>query len=143
MKRTKENWISNQCFHQNNLSGLRAFHGEDLQFYERKKSMMIIQKQWLDNQIKEKELRKKRSQEEKMIYEMQEKELFRIRGIALDELEMKRKIMSQSTCEFNWKAGFEKRKEMEKRKKEIRDEELKDLKRQDEIRKRYHFSNPF
>jgi hypothetical protein len=56
---------------------------------------------------------------------------------------MKRKIMSQSTCEFNWKAGFEKRKEMEKRKKEIRDEELKDLKRQDEIRKRYHFSNPF
>lgn len=117
MKRTKENWLQTQPFQKTNVSGLQVFDGEDLHYAERKKSMMEIQKKWLDQQMEEAKMKRAQSEEEEKLYAHQTLQLNRVRGILEDDLERKKKIMSQSMRDFNKEAEVKKKQEKVEEKK--------------------------
>lgn len=142
MKRTKENWLQTHTFHKTNISGLQLFDGEDLYYAARKKSMKEIQKKWLDQQIEEAKMKRAQSEEEEKLYAYQSLQINRARGMIEDELERKKKIMTQSMRDFNKDVEVKKKIEKVEEKRKRLELEISDLRRQEEIRRIGPFVNP-
>ncbi len=58
-------------------------------------------KEWVNQQKREKEVKKKLEKEEESSYDMQAKEINRMRGMLEDEMNEKRRLMLESVKETN------------------------------------------
>ena len=79
MKRTKENWLYGQPFDRTEISGLRFFDGEDLQYQERKRAQQETQKKWLQDQMREKEMKIQQERDDERNYSFQTTQINRMR----------------------------------------------------------------
>lgn len=142
MKRTRENWLQTQSKSISEVSGLRFFQGEDLQYQERKKAMQSTQRKWLEEQKHQNEEKKERQKQEEELHAHQTLQVNRMRGLLEDNLEAKKRHMSQSTRDFNKRMEIE-RKEKKYRDKQMKlDEERADLMWQNHIRQVTPYMNP-
>ncbi len=93
MKRTQELWRAPFQNYENtrNMSGMREFVGEDLEKGAREKYLKRKQKEWLDEQIREKENKKLKEQEETDLYHKQTMEINKIRGVLESEVHLRKK----------------------------------------------------
>ena len=128
MKRTKENWLYGQPFDRTEISGLRFFDGEDLQYQERKRAQQETQKKWLQDQMREKEMKIQQERDDERNYSFQTTQINRMRGVLEDNLEENKKNMNASTREFN------KQVEMEKKEKQRQERDAKLQAEADELR---------
>ncbi len=82
MKKTQELWNTpHQEFNDlRGISGMREFHGEDLQKESRQDYLKRKQKEWLDQQVKENEEKRRREREEERMYHLQTMEINRMRA---------------------------------------------------------------
>ena len=104
--------------------------------------MKEIQKKWLDQQIEEAKMKRAQSEEEEKLYAYQSLQINRARGMIEDELERKKKIMTQSMRDFNKDVEVKKKIEKVEEKRKRLELEISDLRRQEEIRRIGPFVNP-
>ena len=142
MKRTKENWLHGHPSDRNEISGLRKFDGEDLHYQERKKAQQETQWKWLEEQKKEKELKKQQEIEEEKLYSFQVLQTTKMRGFFEDDLEAKKKKMNESTRDFNKQLEREKKEKKKKERIQKLQEEENDLEHQAMIRQVPEYVNP-
>ena len=86
MKRTKNNWLDQGTSSVAFASGLRFFEGEDLHFQQRKQVFQETQRQWLEEQMKEKALQREKEREANRAYDQQAIQIDRMRGMLQDQL---------------------------------------------------------
>ena len=142
MKRTKENWLFGQPSDRNEISGLRFFDGEDLQYQERKKAQQETQKKWLENQMREKERKIQQELEDERNYSFQTTQINRMRGVLEDNLEDNKKNMNASTRDFNKQIGIEKKEKKRQEREAKLQEEVEELRHQAMIRQVSPYINP-
>lgn len=120
MRRTRDSWLETPPPRYKEISSLRLFNGEDLHFHERRKSMMEVQKRWLDEQIREKLIKNSKEKEEKKLFETQTLELVRAQSIQEAHKTQQKTLMRKSTRDFNKRAESENRqRRMNERKQRI------------------------
>lgn len=142
MRRTRENWLTEQPLDRNEISSLRFFDGEDLHYQERKKAFQETQRKWLEMQKLEKNLRDQERLANERLYASQTLQLNRMRGVLEDDLEAKKREVQASTRDFNKKVELEKQEKKNREKAQKVREEAEDLKRQMAIRQLPPYSNP-
>ena len=103
MKRTKEafHWAHPQFQERKDLSGCTYFEGEDLTYEDRQRFQAKGQKQWIQEQIREKELIKQKAAEEKANYAKQSCTINRMRGRLQEEQTRRQRLMAESMKEHN------------------------------------------
>lgn len=142
MKRTKENWLHGHPEDRNGISGLRQFDGEDLQYQERMLALKGTQRDWIEEQKREKELRRQDEQDEEQQYAKQTEHINRMRGVLEDDLKRKQRTMQEATRDANLQLLREK-KERERLERETKlKEEREDLMDQTRIRQTPNYINP-
>ena len=97
MKRTKENWLFGHPEDRANISGATFFDGEDLHYQERKAAQAATQRQWLDQQRLENEMKKQAEADEDAAYAQQVQQITRMRAMLEEELARKQREMATST----------------------------------------------
>ena len=142
MKRTKENWLFGQPSDRNEISGLRFFDGEDLQYQERKRAQQETQKKWLENQMRDKERKIQQELEDERNYSFQTTHINRMRGVVEDNLEDNKKNMNASTRDFNKQIGIEKKEKKRQEREAKLQEEVEELRHQAMIRQVSPYINP-
>ena len=124
MKRTKERFGKFQNYNDHNISGLKVFEGEDLEYQDRMKYQTMQQNAWIQQQKYENEMKKQFERDEERKYAEQTLAINRMRSMLESEHEQKIKDMNYMTKDYNLKLAEFKR---EKEAKEKRDEEELDL----------------
>ena len=124
MKRTKDRFGKLEYYNDNNISGLKVFDGEDLEYQDRMKYQTMQQNAWIQQQKYENEMKKQHEREEERRYAEQTLAINRMRSMLESEHEQKIKDMNCMTKDYNLKLAEYKR---EKEAKEKKDEEELDL----------------
>jgi len=142
MKRTKENWLHGHPQDRNGISGLRQFDGEDLHYQERQLALKSTQRDWIEEQKREKEQRRQEELNEEMMYAQQTEQINRMRGVLEEDLKRKQRTMQEATRDANLQLLREK-KERERQERESKlKEEQEDLMEQTRIRQVPNYINP-
>ena len=124
MKRTKERFGKFESYNDHNISGLKVFDGEDLEYQDRMKYQKMQQNAWLEQQKYENQVKKQQEREEERRYAEQTLAINRMRSMLESEHEQKIKDMNHMQKDYNNKLADFKR---EKEAKEKKDEEDLDL----------------
>ena len=124
MKRTKERFGKFENYNDHNISSLKVFEGEDLEYQDRKQYQTLQQNAWIQQQKYEKEMKQQEEREEERRYAEQTLAINRMRSMLESEHEQKIRDMNCMTKDYNLKlADFKRVKEA----KEKKDEEELDL----------------
>ena len=124
MKRTKERFGKFSNYNDHNISGLKVFEGEDLEYQNRMQYQTWQQNAWIQQQKYENEVKKQQEREEERRYAEQTLAINRMRNMLESEHEKKIRDMNCMTKDYNIKLAEFKR---EKEAKEKKDEEELDL----------------
>ena len=124
MKRTKERFGKFNYYNDHNISSLKVFEGEDLEYQDRKQYQTMQQNAWIQQQKFEKEMKKQQEREEERRYAEQILAINRMRSMLESEHEQKIRNMNCMTKDYNIKLSEYKK---EKEAKEKKDEEELDL----------------
>lgn len=68
MKRTKNDWLTDQPRDRQGISGLRFLDGEDLQYQTRQKALRDTQREWVEEQKRQNEARRNQEAYEDQCY---------------------------------------------------------------------------
>ena len=109
MKRTKERFGKFESYNQNGQSGLKVFDGEDLEYQDRIRLQQLQQKNWVEQQHYEKELRLQQERQEEKEYAEQTLSINRMRSLLEADHEEKRKEMNRQMMLTNKRLAEEKR----------------------------------
>ena len=124
MKRTKDRFGKFDYYNDHNISSLKVFDGEDLEYQERMKYQTKQQNAWIQQQKYENEMKKQQEREEDRRYAEQTLANNRMRSMLESEHEQKIRDMNCMQKDYNLKlAEFKRQKEA----KEKQDEEDLDL----------------
>ena len=124
MKRTKDRFGKFEYYNDHNISSLKVFDGEDLEYQERMKYQTMQQNAWIQQQMYENEMKRQHEREEERRYAEQTLANNRMRSMLESEHEQKIRDMNCMQKDYNLKlADFKKQKEEKERK----DEEELDL----------------
>ena len=124
MKRTKDRFGKFEYYNDHNISSLKVFDGEDLEYQERMKYQTMQQNAWIQQQKYENEMKRQHEREEDRRYAEQTLANNRMRSMLESEHEQKIRDMNCMQKDYNLKlADFKKQKEEKERK----DEEELDL----------------
>ena len=124
MKRTKDRFGKYEYYNDHNISGLKVFDGEDLEYQDRMRLQTLQQNAWIQQQKYENEMKKQQEREEERRYAEQTLSINRMRSMLESEHEQKIRDMNCMTKDYNLKlADFKRVKEA----KEKKDEEELDL----------------
>ena len=124
MKRTKERFGKFENYNDHNISSLKVFEGEDLEYQDRMQYQTMQQNAWIQQQKYENEMKKQQEREEERRYAEQTLAINRMRSMLESEHEQKIRNMNCMTKDYNLKLAEYKR---EKEAKEKKDEEDLDL----------------
>ena len=124
MKRTKERFGKFKNYNDHNISSLKVFEGEDLEYQDRMQYQTMQQNAWIQQQKYENEMKKQQEREEERRYAEQTLAINRMRSMLESEHEQKIRNMNCMTKDYNLKLAEYKR---EKEAKEKKDEEDLDL----------------
>ena len=124
MKRTKERFGKFNYYNEHNISSLKVFEGEDLEYQDRMQYQTMQQNAWIQQQKFEKEMKKQQEREEERRYAEQILAINRMRSMLESEHEQKIRNMNCMTKDYNIKLSEYKK---EKEAKEKKDEEELDL----------------
>jgi hypothetical protein len=124
MKRTKDRFGKFEYYNDHNISSLKVFDGEDLEYQDRMKYQTMQQNAWIQQQKYENEMKRKHEREEERRYAEQTLAINRMRSMLESEHEQKIKDMNCMQKDYNIKLADFKR---EKEAKEKKDEEELDL----------------
>ena len=124
MKRTKDRFGKFENYNDHNISSLKVFEGEDLEYQDRMKYQTMQQNYWLQQQKYENEMKKLYEREEERRYAEQTLAINRMRSMLESEHEQKIKDMNHMQKDYNLKLADFKR---EKEAKEKKDEDELDL----------------
>lgn len=124
MKRTKDRFGKFETYNNHNISSLKVFDGEDLEYQDRMKYQTLQQNAWIQQQKYENEVRQREEREAERRYAEQTLAINRVRSMLEAEHEKKVKDMNHMTMEYNQKLAQMKR---EKEQKEKDDETALDL----------------
>lgn len=121
MRRTRDNWLVTPEPRHKEISSLRIFNGEDLHFHERRKSMMEVQRKWLDLQMKEINDKKVKDKQEKKLFDFQSFRINQAQSEVWDKKEEIKRKDRVSTRKFNKRLASQsrERKISEKRQKAL------------------------
>ena len=136
MKRTKDNWQVGHPEDRNGISGLITFDGEDVKFHDRKKCYQSTQKEWVEEQKKEKELRIQFEKEEEMRIAKKTLHDNRVRSLMEEQAEANRKMVQQSVRDSNLQLRLEKEQRMKYEREMKIKEEQEDLQYQRDLRRK-------
>lgn len=136
MKRTKENWQVGHPEDRNGISGLITFDGEDNKFHDRKKFYQSTQKEWVEEQKKEKEQRLQFEKEEEMCIAKRTLHDNRVRSLMEEQAEANRKMVQQSVRDSNLQLRLEKEQRIKYEREMKIKEEQEDLQYQRDLRKK-------
>ena len=109
MKRTKERFAKLEMYNDHNISGLKVFDGEDLEYQDRMKLQTMQQNAWIQQQKYENELKKQQEREDERRYAEQTLAINRMRSMLESEHEQKIRDMNGMTMEYNKKLAQMKR----------------------------------
>lgn len=109
MKRTKERFGKFESYNQTGQSGLKVFDGEDLEYQDRIRLQQLQQKNWVEQQHYEKELRLQQERQEEKEYAEQTLSINRMRSLLEADHEEKRKEMNRQMMLTNKRLAEEKR----------------------------------
>ena len=109
MKRTKERFAKLEMYNDHNISGLKVFDGEDLEYQDRMKLQTMQQNAWIQQQKYENQLREQKEREEERRYAEQQLAINRMRSMLESEHEQKIRDMNGMTMEYNKKLAQMKR----------------------------------
>ncbi len=109
MKRTKERFGKFESYNQTGQSGLKVFDGEDLEYQDRIRLQQLQQKNWVEQQNYEKELRLQQERQEEKEYAEQTLSINRMRSLLEADHEEKRKEMNRQMMLTNKRLAEEKR----------------------------------
>ena len=124
MKSTKDRFGKFEYYNDHNISSLKVFDGEDLEYQERMKYQTMQQNAWIQQQMYENEMKRQHEREEDRRYAEQTLANNRMRSMLESEHEQKIRDMNCMQKDYNLKlADFKKQKEEKERK----DEEELDL----------------
>ena len=124
MKRTKDRFGKFDYYNDHNISSLKVFDGEDLEYQERMKYQTKQQNAWIQQQKYENEMKKQQEREEERRYAEQTLANNRMRSMLESEHEQKIRDMNCMQKDYNLKLADFKR---EKDAKDKKDEEELDL----------------
>ena len=124
MKRTKDRFGKFENYNDHNISSLKVFEGEDLEYQDRMKYQTMQQNAWLQQQKYEIEMKRQHAREEERRYAEQTLAINRMRSMLESEHEQKIRDMNCMQKDYNLKLADFKR---EKEAKEKKDEEELDL----------------
>ena len=124
MKRTKDRFGKFEQYNDHNISGLKVFDGEDLEYQDRMKYQKMQQNAWIQQQKYENEMKRLHEREEERRYAEQTLAINRMRSMLESEHEQKIKDINCMQKDYNNKLADFKR---EKEAKEKKDEEELDL----------------
>ena len=119
MKRTKERFGKFHYYNDHNISSLKVFDGEDLEYQDRMKYQTLQQNAWIQQQKHENEMKKRQERDEERRYAEQTLAINYMRSMLDSEHEKKIKDMNCMTKDYNLKMADSKRvKETEEKKNE-------------------------
>ena len=136
MKRTRERFGKFNYYNDHNISSLKVFDGEDLEYQDRMKYQIQQQKAWIQQQKYENAMKKKQERDEKRRYEEQTLAINRMRSMLESEHEKKIKEMNYMNQDYNLKMADKKRVKEAKEKKEEEILDLTNTKDAEETRKK-------
>ena len=136
MKRTRERFGKFNYYNDHNISSLKVFDGEDLEYQDRMKYQIQQQKAWIQQQKYENAMKKKQERDEKRRYEEQTLAINRMRSMLESEHEKKIKEMNYMNQDYNLKMADKKRVKEAKEKKEEEKLDLTNTKDAEETRKK-------
>ena len=134
MKRTQNKWNETQKpeTYLKGQSGMINFRGEDLEKESREIFLKNKQREFLLEQIKEKENRKLQEKEQDRLYHLQTMKINEIRGALENQFVMKKKIKEDTIKKLNWNdsINFADEKKKERQRELVRQrEELEEINR--------------
>ena len=109
MKRTKERFAKLEMYNDHNISGLKVFDGEDLEYQDRMKLQTMQQNAWIQQQKYENQIREQKEREEERRYAEQQLAINRMRSMLESEHEQKIRDMNCLTSNYNRKLSQMKR----------------------------------
>ena len=120
MKRTKDRFGKFQLYNDKNISGLKVFDGEDLEYQDRMRFQTLQQNAWIQQQKYENEERRRTERELEQRYAEQTLAINRMRSMLEAEHEQKIKDMNVMTMDYNKKlAQMKKEKEAKEKEDEM------------------------
>ena len=140
MKRTKDRFGKFENYNDHNISSLKVFEGEDLEYQDRMKYQKMQQNYWLQQQKYENEMKKLNEREEERRYAEQTLAINRMRSMLESEHEQKIKDMNHMQKDYNIKLANFKREKEAKEKKDEDDLDLYNIQDAEDTRNRaYNF----
>ena len=83
------------------ISGCRQFEGEDLAYRSRQQTHQSIQKEWVKEQVREKELNQENEVTEESEYATQTENMTRMRGMLEDDMTAKKNQQLKELQAYN------------------------------------------
>ena len=140
MKRTKDRFGKFENYNDHNISSLKVFEGEDLEYQDRMKYQKMQQNYWLQQQKYENEMKKLNEREEERRYAEQTLAINRMRSMLESEHEQKIRDMNHMQKDYNLKLADFKREKEAKEKKDEDDLDLYNIQDAEDTRNRaYNF----
>ena len=124
MKRTKERFGKFENYNDHNISSLKVFEGEDLEYQDRIQYQTMQQNAWIQQQKYENEIKAQQERDEERRYAEQTLAINRMRSMLEAEHEQKIRDMNSLTSNYNRKLSQMKK---EKDAKDKYDEDQLDL----------------
>ena len=127
MKRTKERFAKLEMYNDHNISGLKVFDGEDLEYHDRKQFQQMQQDEWFKQQIYQNQ--KADEDHRKIKQKLAEQDLANYRMHCLLQAEHEQKIrdINANTRDYNKLLAECKR-----------EKELRNKKKEEELDRRYY-----
>ena len=138
MKRTKDRFGKFEYYNDHNISSLKVFDGEDLEYQERMKYQTMQQNAWIQQQKYENEMKRQHEREEERRYAEQTLANNRMRSMLESEHEQKIRDMNCMQKDYNLKLADFKREKEAKEKKDEEELDLYNVQDVEETRNRYH-----
>ena len=109
MKRTKERFGKFENYNDHNISSLKVFEGEDLEYQDRMQYQTMQQNAWIQQQKYENEIKAQQERDEERRYAEQTLAINRMRSMLEAEHEQKIRDMNCLTSNYNRKLSQMKR----------------------------------
>ncbi len=109
MKRTKDRFGKFHYYNDHNISSLKVFDGEDLEYQDRMKYQIKQQNAWIQQQKYENEMKRKHERDEERRYDEQVLAINRMRSMLESEHGQKMKDMNYMQKDYNLKLADSKR----------------------------------
>ena len=122
MKRTKDRFGKFHYYNDHNISSLKVFDGEDLEYQDRMKFQTKQQNAWIQQQKYENEMKRKYERDEERRYNEQVLALDRMRSLL--ESEHNQKIRDMNYMQKNYNANLANTKRAKEIKEKKNEEEL-------------------